>query len=123
MTYESNKADSHYHALCGPLLSTKGVHRTVYEALNDPDVVIKESKRTFPYANIVEWIIWSQVKETSLKTLFAECLAISETGKYLVMERLKPITSSDYASIPKIPVWWTDPKPDGIGISRRRGQI
>ncbi len=92
-----------------------GTSREVFEVADDPSVVIKRSKRAFPGANFAEWTIWNAVRTTSLEEIFAEVLNISESGLFLMMVRLTPLSQADYADIPMLPVWLNDRKPNALG--------
>ncbi len=50
-----------------------------------------------------------------LKNLFAACHEISETGRYLMMERLTALDQSDRVELAKFPDWLNDRKPSAFG--------
>jgi hypothetical protein len=93
----------------------RGVARVAFAVKNNPSVVIKKVHQSFVGPNVIEWIIWASMKDTPLGKLFGECLTISETGRYLVMERLESIVEADYNSTPTMPDWLNDLKPSNFG--------
>jgi hypothetical protein len=95
----------------------RGGARVTFGVKDDPSVVIKKVHLPFVGANVIEWIIWAAVKDTPLGMLFGECRSISETGRYLIMERLEDISESDYSSTPTMPNWLNDLKPSNFGKS------
>lgn len=102
-------------AKLGPLLSNNGSSRVVYAFKDDDGLVVKEG-RNAPYAsNFKEWQVWNEIAGTGMADTFAECHAISATGRYLVMERLE--TNLDGKPKPDTPVWLTDRKPSCLGVS------
>lgn len=101
----------------GSLLSDSGSSRRVYLFNGDDDLVIKEG-RSLPFAaNKTEWQIWEEIVGTEMADIFAECHAISTTGKYLVMERLDPDLGNQER--PATPVWLTDRKASCLGVSSK----
>ena len=93
----------------------RGGAREAFAVKNNPSVVIKKVHLPFVGPNVIEWIIWRSMKDTPLGKLFGECLTISETGRYLVMERLEDIVEADYNSTPTMPDWLNDLKPSNFG--------
>jgi hypothetical protein len=93
----------------------RGTSREAFAVQTDPAVIVKRQIIRFPGANIIEWILWNAVKKTPLAGVFAECLAISETGQYLIMERLDDLTKSDWINVPNVPGWLNDKKPSAFG--------
>ena len=93
----------------------RGGARVVYAVNNDSDAVIKEVHLPFVGSNMMEWQLWCAVKDTPFANLFGECLAISVTGRFLIMERLDDITKSDWPSTPTMPEWLNDLKPGNFG--------
>jgi hypothetical protein len=88
----------------------RGNAREVYEVPNNPDVIVKKLVETFPGSNYVEWLVWHAVKSTHLADKFGECIAISESCRYLMMERLNNLEKSDRKNTPPVPVWVRDVK-------------
>jgi hypothetical protein len=77
---------------------------------NDRAVVVKKAKRPFGGSNYVEWFIWQAVSETNLAPSFGRCIAISTTGRYLMMERLDNLLVDEVFLTPTLPDWVTDIK-------------
>lgn len=96
----------------GELLG-KGGSRLVYAVKGDPSVVLKQMKSIYPGTNMIEWLVWCWIKDEEIASQFARCINISETGRYLKMERLNILEVCD--KLPKMPEWVTDPKPENFG--------
>lgn len=108
-----------------PLLGERigrGTGRNCFAVKSDDTVVAKEVHLPFYGANMTEWFLWHQLKDTGLAPLFGECFAISYSGRYLIMERLGDISKSDYSAVPPLPKWLQDAKPDTFG-KNASGQI
>jgi hypothetical protein len=88
----------------------RGTAREVYKVPNNPDVIVKKLVGTFPGSNYIEWLVWQAVKSTHLADKFGECIAISESCRYLMMERLNNLAKSDRKNTPTVPVWVRDVK-------------
>jgi hypothetical protein len=71
-----------------------GTSREVFSVADDPAVVIKRAKNPYPGANMAEWFIWNAVRSTDLADAFAEVLSLSESGRFLMMLRLTPLTQA-----------------------------
>ncbi|MDR7038800.1 hypothetical protein J2X36_003571 [Methylobacterium sp. BE186] len=104
----------------------EGTGRRVYAVIGCTDVVIKESKAPFHYANFVEWTVWNALvrmgediignrPNADLKQLFAECFSISHSAKYLMMERLQKFEAGDAPPLTRLPFWTNDKKPSAFG--------
>lgn len=112
----------------------EGQTRKVYGVAGHDDLVIKESKVAFPDANFTEWTVWhalvkmqedilGNVPNAELQLLFAQCFAISETGRYLMMERLAKLTAEEQQPAGhKLPLWLNDKKKSAFGKAQG-GQI
>lgn len=111
----------------------KGTTRKVYGVKGAPDLVIKESYQPFHHGNFVEWIVWQAVQKMAgdiignernpeLHGLFAQALAISHSGKFLLMERLHPLDDFPPDVTRKFPGWLNDRKPSAFGLAEN-GQI
>lgn len=108
----------------------RGTSRDVYAVVDNDDVVVKESTLAFHYSNFVEWTVWhavvkagedimGNVPNSELKDLFAQCYAISESGRFLMMERLTGLTSEDRMPPGHVlPDWLNDKKPSAFGKAR-----
>jgi hypothetical protein len=96
-----------------------GSTRTVYPIPGHQDLVLKVAKNGSNAANWVEAVIYWHLTDNSQ---FGEVVSISESGKYLVMERLDDLPA-DGAATQKIPTWWTDRKRENFGRSTSTGAI
>ncbi len=110
-----------------------GTSRIVYSLPKYPDLVIKEMKRPFPMANMVEWLVWNAlvkmadnhlncVTNVRLQTMFARCHSISETGRFLLMERLSVLNDTDQLDRASFPSWLNDVKPAAFGLDTSFGK-
>jgi len=110
----------------GKPVGARGTTRIAYAMRGNNSVVIKEMRHLFPRANIVEWVIWEALVKMAddyvgatpnpnLQKLFAKCYTISESGKFLVMERLDPLGKEDPFPRASFPAWLNDIKPAGFG--------
>ena len=111
----------------------EGTGRRVYSAVGATDVVIQESKGPFHVGNFSEWIVWNALERmgediignepnAELKRLFAKCVSISYSAKYLMMERLRRLDASDGPPRDRLPFWMNDRKPNAFEGCRRRRQ-
>lgn len=108
--------DQDLEQVVGELLSDMGNSRDVYEHLNNPNLVIKKWKNYSENClgcsstNWLEWQIWCNVKDTEYGKHFAKCHQISQSGLYLVMERLDVCTLKDQQQVDAIdwPVFLND---------------
>lgn len=114
--YEPNMSDEHFLSIIEGEAFAQGTRRTAHRVIGDPDVIVKQMRHPYPGSNFTEHLIWVAVSETDLQSIFGRCLSISVSGKFLMMERLDDITKSDWADIPALPDWVTDPKPENFGI-------
>ena len=95
---------------------SKGTARHAYSLKSDPNAIVKKSIRSRNYSNILEWTIWLGAENhPELASVLGRCYCLSETGLYLIMERLDDIVKEDYALVPDIPAWCNDGKPDAFG--------
>ena len=78
-------------------------------------MVVKQQLIRLPAANLMEWFIWNAVEQSAIRDHFGQCVSISETGKYLMMERLTDILRSDWPKVPSVPDWLNDRKPSAFG--------
>lgn len=112
--------DSYFEESLGASIS-KGQSREVFAVKDDDGRVIKKEYGLLPYSNMVEWIVWGALQKMrediigntandELRQLFAECFAISESGRYLAMERLQPLTSTSQFRTSLYPDWLNDKK-------------
>jgi hypothetical protein len=115
-TYQVRMADFE----CETLIGTNrpfavGSCREVFDVIGDRSVVMKKQLITFPGCNMLEWFIWNAISSSPLGDVFGKCHAISETGRYLIMERLNTLTPVDLPVTVNIPMWFTDRKGSGFG--------
>src|SRR5262245_37786566 len=95
---------------------TSRLHPRHVVVINDDCKKAIKEAMTLPYfTNVRELCIWNGVKNTDLAQIFGECHAISESGRYLVMERLDDITDADRADTPDVPEWVRDVYPGSFG--------
>ncbi|MBY3559775.1 hypothetical protein [Rhizobium laguerreae] len=103
-----------------------GTSRIVYALRDHPELVVKEMKHPFPMSNMVEWLVWNAlvkmaedhlnaVTNVHLQTMFARSYAISQTGRFLVTERLSALDDSDKFDRGSFPSWLNDVKPAAFG--------
>ena len=95
-----------------------GSSRVVLTYEGQANLVIKVGFRHAQGANWTEWNLWHQIKdEPTLAPLFGECVAMSGTGKYLVMERLNDLNDQQ-APARLCPPWVTDKKRSAFGVNQ-----
>jgi hypothetical protein len=92
-----------------------GSTREVYDAIGKPDVVIKKTIARTPVTNWREYLVWEAARLGRWRNVLGEITAISESGSYLMMERLVDLTDADKAKPPDIPYWLNDLKPKNFG--------
>lgn len=95
----------------------RGVYRAVYVYRPNPKFVVKlEMTDAKWFANISEWQIWNEVKNTKWAKWFAPCISISVNGTVLVQER-----TYEVKKIPKrIPDFLGDTKLGNWGLFKGR---
>ena len=121
-SYPKLLSDDDVAAMIAPTPFGLGTSRHVYDVPSDPDVVVKRSLRPRNWGNIMEWTLWLGAEHVpSLASLLARCHCLSETGLFLVMERLDDLSPDDFAAMPDVPIWLDDKKPDTFG--KRDGAI
>lgn len=108
------KPDAEFEARKGSHIGS-GVGRNVYEVKDNPDADIKESKDVTPAPNWLEYFIWSAVRGTAIEAKFGQLLGISESGRFLMMERLSDLDDAEYESTPAPPTWLNDVKKNAFG--------
>lgn len=118
MPYPQLMWDSDVEQLIEQPSFARGTSREAFAVPTDPLIIVKRQIIKFPGANILEWQIWNALKSTGLRDVFGECHSISETGQYLIMERLADIENSDWVNVPKVPQWLNDKKPSAFGKDR-----
>lgn len=120
--YDRNLPDADIEAMMEAEPFGKGTARHAYRLRADPDAIVKKSVRYRNYSNILEWTIWLAAENhPEFASVIGRCHCLSETGQYLIMERLDDIAEEDYKLLPDIPAWCNDRKPDAFG--KRDGLI
>lgn len=112
-----NAPDAYFEALwqqCQNRIG-RGGSRDVYEIPSeDNDKVLKVSSRPSNFSNWAEIVIYNCA---SNKSYFAEIFSWSISGKYLVMERLTPVTGAQLSGH-NTPNSITDKKSENFGIDK-----
>jgi hypothetical protein len=74
--------------------------------------------KTAPHSpNLTEWLIWKQVEDQpQLAAVLGRCVAISVSGRYLIMERLDDLTTDAQRAERRYPAWTTDHKANAFGV-------
>jgi hypothetical protein len=104
-------------AMAAGLVLGTGSARVVTEYIGHPGLVIKVSFRPTFASNWKEWLLWNQIEdEQPLAAIFGKCVAMSVSGKYLVMERLDDLNTAQAAQR-FCPPWITDRKPSAFGLN------
>lgn len=118
-SYDRLMTDAEFEELFDPIPFSKGSSRTAHVVIKDHAVIVKRSIAAFPGSNFREWFIWNaaEASASNLSNLLGKCFSISETGRYILMERLDDLSPTDYPNIPNVPVWFNDPKPCAFGKS------
>lgn len=89
----------------------RGSTRDVFEIPDHPDKVLKVLTRQSNFANWAEIVTYTAATD---KSFFAAIHSWSSSGRFLVMERLAPITLQDIASH-QTPQFVNDKKPSNFG--------
>ncbi len=122
MEYETNMADADIEQLIESEPFATGTSRYAYNLKTDPDAVVKKSVLPRHLCNVLEWIIWRGAeKHDNLARVLGRCHCLSNTGQYLIMERLDDIVQDDHQMVPDLPEWCNDLKPSSFG--KRGGLI
>lgn len=101
-----------------------GTTREVFKS-KMPGMIIKRSKPvqvngelfSFPGSNMREFSVWNAVRQGEYRELFGEVFAISESGKFLMMETLVDLRKEQWTETPSLPDWASDLKPSNFGIN------
>lgn len=95
-----------------------GSTRDVFRYRDEESWVIKQHRFQPHISNLTEWIIWQQINEIELlRNVFGECVAMSTSGRYLVMEMLSNLSETDGPQTLEHPIWLTDRKLNAFGRS------
>lgn len=90
-----------------------GTSRKVYEIPGHPEAVIKVGLNS-NFANWAEFVVFATVGDEE-EPFLGTIQAISQSGKYLIMERLRDLTPDEH--LPDVPPWLTDIKRSSFGVS------
>ncbi|MFJ6024260.1 hypothetical protein ACIQC9_06655 [Brevundimonas sp. NPDC092305] len=119
---EDFERDESFEALKGAPVGSPGNFRAAYEVKGHPGWIIKESLKSHE-ANWTEFIVFRSLENESVQALFGHVLAISRTGRFLIMERLDNLTNQQVDQRPPPPFWLTDRKISGWGAAPTTGVI
>lgn len=107
--------DAFFKACNGGLVGN-GTTRDAYAITCHPDKVIKVAKTAAFVTNWIEIVTYTKIKNNSY---FAEIFSWSQSGKYLVMERLTPLSSHTDLKGSSLPKFVGDiSKAKNFGISQ-----
>ena len=98
------KTDAEMEKVCGKQFAG-GTSRNAHDVIGNSDAVIKKMKLKSPAANFSEQLIWSSLQGTDMEKEFGQILGISESGRYLMMERLSDLTEEEYKLVEYPPDW------------------
>lgn len=99
-----------------------GVYREVFNCrFNDKYVVKVANGDGGRSANILEYKLWSDMYLTPLEKWFAPVMGVSESGKYLIQEKVEMLPKSQYPE--KIPHFFTDTKYSNFGHLEGKGFV
>ena len=104
-----------------------GMSRQVCIHPTDKNKVIKIENSKSHFQNVIEWEMWQRYKNTQkVARWLAPCYAISHSGTFLVMERVKDIEKPPH----QLPTFLNDHKltnfgkmPDGRIVARDYGLL
>lgn len=108
-----NAPDPYFEALWQQCLQriARGSNRDVYEIPDHHDKVLKVANRPGNFSNWSEIVMY---KSASEKKYFAQVISWSWSGKFLVMERLTPVTRDELTGH-AFPNWLNDKKSENFG--------
>jgi hypothetical protein len=94
-----------------------GSSRDVFVDRENTNRVIKRAKGSVG-ANWIEYLVWVAARDTRWKDVLTECFSISQSGKFLCMERVQaPIEAAQYPNVPIVPWWLQDLQPKNFGTA------
>lgn len=92
-----------------------GEHRTVYQHIWNSGFVIKVEREVsqdkFTFANVMEWIVWNEIRGTKWEKWFAPVHDISKNGLVLVQHKCAPLEERPK----KVPSFFGDLKRENWG--------
>lgn len=104
------------NTICGKRLGG-GAGRDVYACTLRDDLVIKIEDTSRSFQNIMEWRAWNDFQNVHpIKRWLAPCEMISPCGVVLLQKKTTPVTTLP----PKVPDFFTDCKPENIGMYEGR---
>jgi len=108
-----NASDSFFENfwLSCPNRITRGSNRDIYEIPGHKDKVLKVSNRQANLGNWSEIIVYTY---SDNKEYLANIFSWSRSGKFLIMERLQPVTFNELKGH-NFPVYLNDKKPENYG--------
>jgi hypothetical protein len=109
--------DAWFEERIGSQIGKPGGARAVFENTEDSGTVIKKVNG-FPGPNFVEHFMWAQIRRTPHAKYFGRISAISESGKYLMMERLDSLDANEVDKTPTIPDFVRDVWVNNFGKNR-----
>lgn len=112
----ANSPDSNFEAFWQTCLNrlARGSNRDVYEIPDHDDKVLKVMNRPGNFPNWAEIVLWQTA--TSSRVYLAKIHTWSWSGKFLVMERLNPISRTDLTGL-QFPAFLNDRKSENFGRS------
>jgi hypothetical protein len=110
---DSNAPDSHFEAFWTKCIQriARGSNRDVYAIPEHDDKVLKVSNRQ---GNLPNWSEIALYQSALEKEYFAEIISWSWSGKFIVMERLTPISYNDLIGA-QFPDFLSDRKSENFG--------
>ncbi|MEI7184381.1 hypothetical protein WCT96_13685 [Pectobacterium carotovorum] len=117
--------DSDFHKFIGQKIKS-GTMRDVYEVDGYPDFIIKEDRTTNHGANETEAAVYFTAiinKFQAVLECIAEIRSISQSGKYLIMEKLNTNIPNELRPCGNMPNEVTDNKLENFGVSLKNNKI
>ena len=100
------KSEKEWRSILGKVLSNEGVNRRVFEHKFCPGLVVKKARKKCSYiSNIMEFETWNLAKANGLSEWLAECVEISDSGRYLIQVRGEEIVEEEMLLSNLIPSW------------------
>jgi hypothetical protein len=90
-----------------------GIYRDVYRTIMKHLVIKIANCQKGQMENIMEMKLWEEVKDMPIKKWFAPCVKVSESGKYLLQEKIEHGRQQDYPE--EVPHFFIDMKYTNYG--------